>query len=514
MVKLAAVLKAKEEAAKAEAERIRLEQIAQRQAAEQLAKFNAMVAAEKEARIKKAAETATEALSLYHQGKFPEAKAKFEEATKLDPANKTYYYQYAVSLYRTEDFNKAVVFFNLAQGDGVDQTEKNFFLGLAYFRLKNYENSLGSFERVIATKHKDMAPSASFYKGIILFDQKKWAEAQAAFQAVLDTSKDNALDERAEAYVERILRIQQFELERSRKWQFTFMAGEQLDSNVLLQPDSLAAPSSTGKEGYRTLLMGSGRYRPIYDETTEFAIQLDALTMYTVDRTYQVAQSLRNADPTVAALTLPWAHKGLLFGKGYKLDVIPGYESTWMSIEDNTNKVILASTTLAVNNLLVMRDNWFANYNVEFRNDQSQLKSSIGDDNSNAFKAKFAFNNLIFVSDDKAKIVTANAAYTQNQAVGKNNIFNRVDLAIGYIQPTVWDMSFNTSLAYYLLNYPQKATPRLDNDYTLNVGLNKKITDTWSTGVTGAYTINGSTDESSKYSKYTIMLTLSALTAF
>jgi hypothetical protein len=161
-----------------------------------------------------------------------------------------------------------------------------------------------------------------------------------------------------------------------------------------------------------------------------------------------------------------------------------------------------------------MRDNWFANYNVEFRNDQSQLKSSIGDDNSNAFKAKFAFNNLIFVSDDKAKIVTANAAYTQNQAVGKNNIFNRVDLAIGYIQPTVWDMSFNTSLAYYLLNYPQKATPRLDNDYTLNVGLNKKITDTWSTGVTGAYTINGSTDESSKYSKYTIMLTLSALTAF
>jgi hypothetical protein len=185
-----------------------------------------------------------------------------------------------------------------------------------------------------------------------------------------------------------------------------------------------------------------------------------------------------------------------------------------MSIEDNTNKVILASTTLAVNNLLVMRDNWFANYNVEFRNDQSQLKSSIGDDNSNAFKAKFAFNNLIFVSDDKAKIVTANAAYTQNQAVGKNNIFNRVDLAIGYIQPTVWDMSFNTSLAYYLLNYPQKATARVDSDYTLNVGLNKKINDTWSTGLASAYTINNSTDESSKYSKYTIMLTLSALTAF
>lgn len=510
---LATDLKEREAAAKNLSERVRLQQVESSRLEDPIAKFNALSAKEKAVRRKDAETIAKEALELYRNGQYPEAQAKFEKAIELDPVNRAYYFQYGVTLYKTENFNRSLVYLNLAEGPTVNQAEKDYYTALNHLQLKEYGNALQSFEKVVAANDPDLSPSAQLYKGIIFFDQKKWEEAKVPFQAVLDTSRDPKMDERAEAYLEQILRLQQFEAERARKWQLSATVGEMFDSNVLLTSDSLRDQgTASNTEGYRSLLMTSARYRPMYEETKEFAAQLDLLTMYTVDKTFKSDQDLRNADPTVATLTLPWTHKGLLFGRGYKFDVVPGYEGTWMSIENNETKLILSSYLLSLNNLLVMNDSWFANYNLEIRKDDALLDASTGDADSSAIKVKFIFSNILFVSDDKSKIMTAEADYTLNQAQGRNSVFNRIDASVGYLQPFYWGTTANAKLAYYNLSYPERTpSARTDHNYTLSLGASKPINDLYSAGLLGSYNINNSDDSSNQYKKFSVMLTFSAL---
>ncbi len=513
--KLAADLKEKEAAAAAVAERIRLEQLEAKRIADLLAREAELNAQEKARRKQEAQQLAADALALYQSEKYPEATAKFDKAIELDPDNKGYYFQYGVSLYKTEQFNRSLVLLNLADGPQVNQVEKDYFIALNHFRLKEYDNALASFDKVVAAKNAEISPSAQFYKGVIFFEDKKWDEAKNAFQAVLDTSKDARLDERAEAYVEQILRLQQFELEKSRKWQLAATIGEMYDSNVLLSSDSsLSQGNASNVEGYRSLFSGSARYRPIYEETKEFAVQLDVLTLYTLDKSFQSNQSLRDTDPTVATLTLPWSRKGLLFGKGYKLDVAPGYESIWMSVENSENKQIISSVLLNISNLFIMSDTLYSNFNVEIRRDQSNLSAPTSDDDATAIKVKLTNSNLHFLTDDKSKILTSEIALTQNQAQGRNAIYDRYDLAIGYIQPTFWDTTSTLKLGYFSLNYPSKIGARFDNSYTMTAGASKKISDIYSAGLVTSYNINSSNDEANQYKKWTALLTFSALYAF
>lgn len=515
MAKATAEAAAKIAEATAAAERVRLEQLEAQKRTEALAKQAALNQAEKERRKKQAADLGAEGLKLFQVGQFKEAVEKFGQAVELDPDNHTYYFQYGVAYYKVENFDKALVYLRMAEGAGVNPVERDFFIGLAHFRIKEFPPALEAFDKVVASKAGDMSAAAQFYRGVVLFEQKKWPEARDAFQIVLDTSKDPELDKRAETYVEQILRIQQFEMERSRKWQFSATVGEQYDSNVTLTSDSsLSQGAQTNVAGYRSLLMGSGRYRPVYDERREFATQLDVMYMYTVDNSFASAQNLRNADPLVVTLTMPWTHKGLVWGKGFKSDITPGFESITMSAEDNTAKEIISSVLLNFTNLIVMNEKLYSNFNVELRRDQNEMQSVTGDNDSTAIKVKLVNSNLHFLGDSKSKFLTSEADITFNNAQGKNATYNRIDLAVGYIQPFYMETSALAKLAYYYLSYPLKTDNRVDNDFTLTAGLSKKLNDTYSTGLVGTYQINNSTADTYTYKKWTAMLTFSALTAF
>jgi tetratricopeptide (TPR) repeat protein len=514
--KTAQLRQEREDAARAASERARMEQIEAARLADLLAKQNAMSQKEREARKDQAAKLGAEGMALYSKEDFAAARAKFDQAISLDPDNHVFFYQYGVSLYKVEDYNRALVFLALATGPSVNPAEKNYFMALTHMKLKEPDAALKSFDDVIATKNPSMAPSAQFYKGAIYFEQEKFDEAQASFQSVLDTSSDTKLDERAESFIEQILRSRQAAEERKHKWSVTGAIGEMYDSNVLLsatsQTDSGIATSSAG---WRTLLTGSLRYRPVYDETHELAAQVDLLTLYTLDKTFAIDQSLRNADPTVVTLTMPWTHKGTWLTKGHKLDITPGYETTIMSVEANTSKVIIMSPLLTVSNLLVMNDKWFNNVTLGMRDDISKLDSSIGDSDASALQFRLGTSNLLFMNDKKDTILIPEAALTTNQAAGRNASYNRFDLAVGYLMPSRWATTSNFKLGYFYLDYPQKLpAQRADNSYTVTYGVSKKINDIWNAGFLGSYNINKSNEDTSAYNKFTALLTLSAAYGF
>lgn len=503
-----------EEASRNLAERVRMSQIETQRLSQLLSAYTNASVESREKRRSDAQAAADQAMLDYRAGRLAEARKSFEQAVDLDPSNRTYYFQYGVTLYKLEDFNRSLVYLDLADGKGLNSTEREFYRGLAYYRLKDSSSALSAFEKVVAAKDSVISPSARFYRGIIFFEKKRWTEARPEFQGVLDESKDPALDERSEAYLENILRQQQFDAERARRWSITGTFGEMYDDNVLLSSDSDRDRGiATNKEAFRTLLVGSARYRPIYEETSEFSLQADVMTMLSVDTSFQGSQTISNADPTVVGFSAPWTHKGMFLGKGHKFDFVPGVEATYMSVENNEWKMIYNSLLAGFQNLFIISDFWITSVNVDLRRDSSLLSSSTGDDDSSALKSKISWSNINFLSDKK-QIVLSDFAYTLNNSQGKNSVFNRIDLGIGYVRPFYWDTTFSSKLSYFLLTYTQNATGRIDNSYSLTLGLTRKVWENVTGGIATTYNINSSNVTANQYKKLNVMLTLTANNAF
>lgn len=510
--KIAAQQKLREEAARAVSERARLEQLEAKRLGDMIAQREALHAAERERRRQQGLQLGRQGMELYKKEDFAGAKAKFDQAIALDPDNRLFYFQYGVTLYKLGEYNRSLVLLNMATGKDVNPTEKSYFLALNHLKMKEIDAALKSFDDAIASGDPVIAPSSQFYKGVLLYEHEDYDGAQKAFQAVLDSSQDPLLDERAEAYVEQILRARQMAEERKRKWTISASIGEMYDSNILLSKDSQRdAGLATDSAGWRTLLSGSARFRPVYDETKEFAAQLDLVTLYTVDKTFQIDQSLRDADPTVATLTLPWTQKGMWFGKGHKLDITPGYETTIMSIDNHETKPILNSYLLSLSNLLVMNEMWFSTALLDVRSDNSNLTTASADDNATALKLRLSVSNLVFMNDKKDRILIPEGALTLNQAQGKNAVYDRADLGLGYLIPWRWDTTANFKLGYFYLDYPTKSPAvRTDHSFTATAGLSKKISEVWNSGVLGSYNVNRSNEDVNTYNKFTLMVTLSA----
>lgn len=504
-----------EEVSRNMAERVRLSQVETQRLAALLQKFSL---AQPNARAKaklEAQKSAEDAMVDYRAGRFAEARKQFESSIELDPSNRTYYFQYGVTLYKLDDFNRAIVYFDLADSKLVDAAERDFYRGLCFYRLRDSVAALDAFKRVAELKDLEISPSARFYSGLIHFERRRWEASRTEFQAVLDESNDPVLDQRAEGYIEQALRMQQIETERARRWTLVGTFGGMYDDNVLLTSDSDRDRGvATNSAAWRALLQGTAKYRAIYEDTSEWAIQLDAMTMYSVDKDLQTSQSISNSDATIAGITFPWTYKGVVKGRGYKLDVIPGVETTYMSIENNEWKSIYNSYILNFQNLFVMSETWFTNLNIDLRQDVSGLSASTGDDDSTAFKSKVTWANINIPFEDKRQLILSDLAYTNNSSLGKNSMFNRFDLGVGYIRPWLWETTFSSKLSYFLLDYPQNASDRSDNNITLMLGLSRKISEKLTTGLSASYSINNSNVEVNQYKKLTTIITLTAMDAF
>ncbi len=504
-----------EEVSRNLAERVRLSQVETQRLAALLQSYSQASPEERAKRKVEAQKLADQAMTEYRANQFPEAKKSFEAAVDLDPTNRGYYFQYGVTLYKIEDFNRSLVYLDLAESKAVKQAERDFYRGLNFYRQRDSNSALTAFEKVVNAKDPEISPSSRFYRGLIHFEKQRWAEARTEFQLVLDESNDPVLDERAEGYVEQALRMQQIEAERAKRWSLAGTFGAMYDDNVLLSSDSdRDRGTATNAAAWRTLLQGTAKYRAIYEDTSEWAVQLDAMTMYSVDKDFQTVQSISNSDATIAGLTAPWTHKGVFMGKGHKFDLVPGIETTYMSIENNEWKSIFNSYVLNFQNLFVISDTWFTNVNVDLRQDVSGLSASTGDDDSTAFKSKISWSNINIPFEDKKQLVLSDLGYTVNSSLGKNGVFNRLDLGVGYIRPWKWDTTFNSKLSSYILTYPENATGRIDNNIGLTLGLSRKVGEKLTSGLTTNYQINGSNVTANQYKKLTAMITLTATEAF
>ncbi|MAF92245.1 MAG: hypothetical protein CL674_13320 [Bdellovibrionaceae bacterium] len=487
----------KQKALTAEAERIRLKQLEDQKREENLAAQKKLAAAEKAKRKKQASRLAEEGVQLYLNNNFVDAQKKFEEAVDLDPENKSYYYSYAITLYRNgKDYNKAIVIFQAVEDPRVIQIEKDFYLGMSHFRINDYQNAGEYFRKLKNKKQEPYSSSSAFYEGLSFYAEKKWEPAKQSFQWVLDNSKDPKLDEKAEEYIEKITKIQYYENNKTKQHILSAGGGVQYDSNVLLNSEDPSSATPSGAGDFRGTALASYEYRPIYTDSKEWSLKTSFVTIYSMDSANAAA------DPTVLSISSPYVMKGKWKEKSYKSEIKAFFDAIYMdSNSSGTRDGILDTYGVYWRNTLIHRPDFFSSYNLKLG--QNVSYNTTDEANSDGLQTDFEYNNTWFLNKKKNKALIQESKITYYNAAGVDERYYRLNLSLSYLKPVEWqNLTTISKLAIYYSDYPDHSTGRSDTNFSLSYTASKKLTDTWNLVGIGSYTSNQSTEDSRAYSKF------------
>lgn len=495
--------------AKAEADRARMAadeatriEAARKKAAEMDANAKAL-------RKAKGKTFADEAMELYKAEKYAEAAKKFQQASDLDPENQGYYFQYGVTLYKIDDYQRSLVLLDQVKegvkGSDVNMAEVEYYRGLNHLKLKEYNGAYKSFLDVKNRNDATLSPVAGFFAGVIDFQNENLDSAKNLFEYVMDQSKDPKLDQQSEAYLDQIANIRQYQEMQKKKFFVNANLGLMYDSNILSMS---AANAPTDLAGWRWAYGGSLEYRPLFTPKHELSMSLAINDMYSQDKSFKSKTEFQNTDPLMAVFAVPYRFKSELFSKGYQLTLTPSFQNIQMNADgEGSRETILSSSVLALEQTFVMSEDWFSTYTLEGRRDNS-LITSTADESQSATKVTLTSTQSWFYDSKKTKAFLWDFGYAMNNAEGINQKYNRIDCAFTYLAPVTETWSGTARFAYYNSNYNQHQTGRTDNNFGLTLAGRRPIEKLLFFNLALTYNKNNSI-EAYTYDKFSILTSVS-----
>lgn len=434
---------------------------------------------------------------------YTESMNSFFKASDLMPKSGDVYEQYGVSLFREKKYNQAIIILNNSTPSSKRTMEKEFYLGMSYYQLKDYESAITHFDKVIQANDKSFAATAAFYKGTALIELMKFDESRKAFQYVLDNSTDPNMDKRAENFIEYALDRKALEEKRSNWFFIDGVLGLIYDSNIVFAADQARDQGlATNVEGWRFLAQATAKARPFYTDTDEISVAFDLTAMKSVDEDFSKNTTAEQADPYIFAIGVPWTHRGTLSGRGYFFDLTPSYQNIIMDLDGTGNETITKTIQLDFDNTLVVNKNWIAKGDLSLSSNDSKILTD--ETGADSFASTLKLSSIFILNKDLERYLIPEFAYRINNANSSSYSFNRMDLAVTYTSSIFEVFMWNSRAAYYLANYENNRT---DNNYTLSTGLSARLSSHWNWGLMASYIINDST--TNDYKKYNVVSTFS-----
>ena len=433
---------------------------------------------------------------------FSKSMKNFLKASDLTPQQEDIYQQYGVSLFRDKKYNQSIVVLDLSRPSDNRIDEKDFYLGVNYFQLKDYKVASRYFKGIVDRKSKAFGPSAAFYLGRALIEINEFEKANEAFQYVLDYSSDTKLDKRAEKFIEYSIDRKRIAEKRANWFFFDGVLGLMYDSNIILAADQAREQGTVQGEGIRFLTQLSPRARPYYTETDEISIRLDFTNLKSFDTDFSSNPDAETADPIIYSINVPWTHRTTLGEKAYFFDLSPAYETIIMDLDGTGNATITESLKLEFNNTLVVSNKLIAKGDCFFSSNDSNI---LGDESAaDSTAGGLRLSGIFILNKDRQQYLIPEFGYQVNNANDGAFAFNRVDLGVSYTQSVFDSFVWNSRFAYFLANYENT---RVDNNYSLSTGLSRRLSSHWNWALMGTYTINDST--TNQFNKYNIVSTFS-----
>jgi tetratricopeptide (TPR) repeat protein len=492
-IDLAAIERAREK----ERQRIEQDEAARRQ--QLIEDQKKLAAAEIAARKKQAAEVADRANALYAQEKYIQAEELYKEASSLDPENRKFYYFYGVTLFRNQKFNKALVVFELTDGEA-NPVEKTYYQALCHLKTKEFDKAAGEFSAVKESNHPNLSVPSAYMAGTLRFQKGDWSTARNDFEYVIDTSDDPNMDKEAEKYIEEIDAIEAFEENKKTKFIWSIFLNPSYDSNVL----NLANSTATDLAGYRLSYGGSAEYRVIYEHDHELSVIGNASDTLTTSTNFQQTSTLKNADALSVSVAVPYKIKTKAWNLPYQSTLKPSYELIYMNADQvGERENITSSAVLKWDNSFVMKGSWISAYGLEVRSDTSYLNSAAAE-NQSATRITLSSDQSWYLDPKKTTTFVWGLGLALNDAKGANQRYTKITTSGSYSMPFVkdWNALYRGELAS--ANYADHSSGRKDTYISLTAGYTKALNDKWTFTGTFSVTSNDSNVSTYKYSKYTL----------
>jgi hypothetical protein len=486
----------------AEEEALRIEKLRQQQS--QLAQ------AQKDRRRQKAQSLSVQGMKAYSAENYIEAERLFGQSVDLDPSQTEFYFQYGISLYRNENFNRSLVVLKAVPDQSEHRVERDYFIALNLLKLRELKSAQQNFLKVKDQKHPQLSPASAFFAGVIDFELENFAAAKANFEFVLDESQDPALDQQSESYLEQIANILNFQSEQKKKFIFSGQLGLSYDSNILqVASTSSANDTQTGLAGFRWNYGASLEWRPLFKVDKEFTPSFAVSDMYSTDQSFQGVAEFQNVDPQVWSLTLPYKWKGLFQGLPTLLGFSLLSESIFMNSDGTGEREQIVSTLgLKTDFTQISSESRIQVYSLELRSDNSKIESGADDDLSSN-RLTLATVQTYFKNPKKTEALIVDGSVSLNQAEGKNATYTRVELGLGYTLPWKLDLNLLGRLGLYRADYSESTAGRADTNLNLSLNASRPLTEKISLTLGASFIQNSSSIEDSSYNKYLISTMLS-----
>lgn len=456
---------------------------------------------EKEKNKKLAAEKAAQAYVFYQKQNFKEATKLYEEASDLDPENDIFLYQYGVSLYKVNNYNKSLSILSMAEGGNQDPLEHRYYVALNHLKLNEFEKALSDFKEIKDDDDIKFSPISAFFAGNIELKQNKFKDSRENFQYVLDKSSDPQLDKEAELKLEELDRLESFYDSQKEIYRYTLFVGPQYDGNVLnISTQNLA----TNSEAIRLQYGGNFTYNAYRTMKSLYAVQFDLSDMYSLDKNLKADSTIQSADPLQMGLKVPMNHQWSMIGKDFYSNVTPSYSILSMSDDGGARKQIQTSLGIAFDLNWVQKRRWVNIAKAEYVSDTSTLVVSSDDDRQSAKRTTLGYSLIRLLDDKGSKSLAGDLSYILNSALGKNNNYNKTILGLSYNFP--WTALYKgfSKLEYTDLKYPDNSSLRKDSIIVASIAASKDLTKTQNMSMNFAYTVNSSNVDSYKYNKFLV----------
>ena len=464
-------------------------------------KFSQLSEEEQKRKAKQADRWARQGQRAYDKQRNKAAESSFNRALKLNPNESSYYYLYGVALYRNEKFEDALINLKLGEDDK-NKIENNYYQGLIYLRLMEYWEGALKFKMVREANMDVFSANAAFYEGVIQYTLQNYTQAQAAFEWVLDNSKDPQLDKKADEFLEQIAQALQMKKFLAKKWNISATVGINYDSNILFSPDNDAATAVVADDGGgRALLQGKVERKLKRKKDSDFSLILDTLYMYSF------SSDFGRADPWLTSFGLNYNTRGqTMRSKAYQYSFEPRGEILYMDAnDDGTREKILTSVVLDNDFTIIQRDDYFAAYGIEVRLDNSSLDASSEDENSDAFKYILSTTHTWFQDDSMKQAIAAKIEYSANDAKGKEKNFNRIKAGVTYMSSTKSGNPWTLGVSAYKLTYPESNEDRRDTNVALDYSYTKIKNASWAYTGVASYASNTSSVDDNQYTRFSLM---------
>lgn len=409
------------------------------------------------------------------------------EKQVLDVINKS------IALYNKKQFTEAIETLESIDSAKEQYPQWHYYYAINLVRLKEYETAMNHFEEFVRRVEVSQTAKAYYYIGLLQFYKEDYDKALNSLELSLDVSDDPKLDKMTELLIDKAIRYQSY-YDNSQKFNFSVLAGYTADSNpVKLSADSLSENLNAHvfNYGFSTSYKVVNKYSFVVEPT------LAVLDSYTLDSKLKANSTLQTGDALQVLLSVPFRFFNDSIKNPDKYDLSINFISMYLPV-NSKRELSLSSIYSKLLVSSVLSERYLIRYGGSLSYDQSHGVSS-SDDDASGLRLNLQSTVDYIYSKDESKNLFWDLAAELASSKGINTKHNRYSTGVGYNFPSMYKTSSSLRLGFEGLSYPEKSSPRSDQQLNFSLNVSRDLTDSSAVLMTGKFISNSSNTDLYKY---------------